>query len=369
MKGIQRNLYPGGNTPQGFYSYYNYILSQKKAEKIFCIKGGPGLGKSTLMRSIGNYFLNKGEDVDFLWCSSDAESLDGVLIKSRNAALVDGTAPHIVDPITPGAVDEIINLGEFWNEKNLRNNKNSIICSMDIIRDTFDIVYDYLACAAVHYDFMTEIIRAIIEDEVITETADKIINDLNLLNRAVPKRGNRKKLFASAITPGGIKNGLESMLQNKDNIIILKVPVGFRTDSITVPVSDMLVKSGLEIEEYYCPMYPGKKLEHIIIPSKKAAVISFNKYHSIENLQHTKSYSIDIEWKKNELKSDIYTEQVKEMEKNIMSAVKMLKHAKVQHDVLERYYIDAMDFSSMEEIKHNIIKSIERLDKEDIYFS
>lgn len=65
MKGQRRDIFPGGNTPYGFYSYYNYILAQKEAEKIFCIKGGPGLGKSTLMRKIGNYFLDKDENVDF----------------------------------------------------------------------------------------------------------------------------------------------------------------------------------------------------------------------------------------------------------------------------------------------------------------
>ena len=34
MKGHIRNIFPGGNTPQGFYSYYNDILPQRKAEKI-----------------------------------------------------------------------------------------------------------------------------------------------------------------------------------------------------------------------------------------------------------------------------------------------------------------------------------------------
>ena len=67
MKGHIRNIFPGGNTPQGFYSYYNDILPQRKAEKIFCIKGGPGTGKSTLMKEVGNHFAEQGEDVDFLW--------------------------------------------------------------------------------------------------------------------------------------------------------------------------------------------------------------------------------------------------------------------------------------------------------------
>ena len=94
MKGDQRNIYPGGNTPRGFYSYYNYILPQRKAEKIYCIKGGPGSGKSTLMKKTGEYFLEKGEDVDYLWCSSDPDSLDGILLPDRGVAVIDGTAPQ-----------------------------------------------------------------------------------------------------------------------------------------------------------------------------------------------------------------------------------------------------------------------------------
>lgn len=361
MKGNQRNLFPGGNTPQGFYSYYNYIISQKKAEIIFCIKGGPGSGKSTLMRSIGDYYLNKGEDVDFLWCSSDPDSIDGVMIKERKVALIDGTAPHTVDPITPGAVDEVINLGELWDANKLKNNKKDILCSMDIIKNMFEIGYYYLACASVHYDFMAKILKSIIEEEVVTEITYKVLKSIEVTDVPAPKHGDRKKLFASAITPGGTKNGLESLVQNIDKIIILRVPVGYRIESITGPVADALVKSGFEIEEYYCPMYPEKKLEHIVIPSKKTAVLSFNEYHNLKELDYTRTYSIDIDWKKNGIKSEIYNEQMEEAQRNIKNAVGMLKSAKAQHDVLEKYYIDAIDFSGIEDIKKSIIKKIDRI--------
>ena len=41
-KGRIRHMFPGGNTPLGFYSFYDYILPQKQAERIIIIKGGPG---------------------------------------------------------------------------------------------------------------------------------------------------------------------------------------------------------------------------------------------------------------------------------------------------------------------------------------
>ena len=49
-------------------------------------------------------------------CSSDNNSLDGIVIPKLKIAILDGTA-HVVDPVFPGVVDEIINLGQFWDEK------------------------------------------------------------------------------------------------------------------------------------------------------------------------------------------------------------------------------------------------------------
>jgi hypothetical protein len=116
MSGTARHYFPGNNTVRGFFSYYPYILEQKQAHKIYCLKGGPGLGKSTLMKTIGQTLLEEGEDVDFLHCSSDPDSLDGILIRKKNVAMIDGTSHHVVDPLHPGAVDTILHLGDFWNE-------------------------------------------------------------------------------------------------------------------------------------------------------------------------------------------------------------------------------------------------------------
>lgn len=95
MKGKIRNVFPGGNTSYGFYSFYQYVISQDTARRKFCIKGGPGTGKSTLMKKVGEFFNSKGYDIEYHHCSSDNNSLDGVVIKGLNVAIVDGTSPHV----------------------------------------------------------------------------------------------------------------------------------------------------------------------------------------------------------------------------------------------------------------------------------
>ena len=56
---IERHYFPGNNTPQGFFSYYKYILGQREANRIICVKGGPGTGKSTFMKRIGQRFAEQ----------------------------------------------------------------------------------------------------------------------------------------------------------------------------------------------------------------------------------------------------------------------------------------------------------------------
>ena len=62
--------------------------------EIYGIIGMSGAGKSTMMRAIGQAMEKKGEQVEYLYCSGDPSSLDGVHIPRIRTAVVDGTAPH-----------------------------------------------------------------------------------------------------------------------------------------------------------------------------------------------------------------------------------------------------------------------------------
>ena len=144
---VERHYFPGNNTPLGFFSYYKHILGQREANKIVCIKGGPGTGKSTFMNRIAEYFASMDEDIDYLHCSADENSLDGIVLKDRRIAVIDGTSPHITDPVTPGAVDKIVNLGEFWDEEAIAVNKSEIIDLNEETSRWYRIAYNYLSAA------------------------------------------------------------------------------------------------------------------------------------------------------------------------------------------------------------------------------
>ena len=88
----------GANSPSGFYSLYHELLPAEQARSIYILQGGPGCGKSTLMRRVAALAEEAGETVEYILCSGDPDSLDAIVLPQKQIALVDGTAPQGVVP-------------------------------------------------------------------------------------------------------------------------------------------------------------------------------------------------------------------------------------------------------------------------------
>lgn len=111
----QVRFFLGANSPAGFYSLYDQLLDRSRARRYFLLKGGPGCGKSTLMARVARHMEEVGVQVEYIACSGDPGSLDAVHFPQIRAAIVDATAPHVVEPLCPGAVDLYVNLGACYD--------------------------------------------------------------------------------------------------------------------------------------------------------------------------------------------------------------------------------------------------------------
>ena len=126
---LKRSYFAAANGYSGFRSYFNDIFISEKFKRIFILKGGPGTGKSTLMKRVVHFADCEGMDYEKIHCSSDPYSLDGVIINTngKRYAIIDGTAPHERDAVIPGAIDTIVNLGDSFNISSLESKRDEII--------------------------------------------------------------------------------------------------------------------------------------------------------------------------------------------------------------------------------------------------
>ncbi len=160
------------NTSCGFINNFDEIFSS--AKKMIILKGGPGTGKSTLIRAIAAEAKNRDMSVEYFYCSSDTNSLDGVLISNGEIAIIDGTSPHMVDPKVPGARDEIINLGQFWNSLILSESSHEIKYYLDTISSLYKNVYDAMAISASAEDLIEKIVLRHTDVEKMRLAAERI---------------------------------------------------------------------------------------------------------------------------------------------------------------------------------------------------
>ncbi len=137
-------LFAASNSAEGFKSYYESVFKRDQLDHLYIIKGGPGTGKSSFMRDVGEYFEGLGRRVAYYKCSSDPDSLDGVII-DFGVALIDGTAPHSAEPEIAGARDEIIELGSFWDSSLLVGKYDEIYELSRAKNEAYDRAYRYLS--------------------------------------------------------------------------------------------------------------------------------------------------------------------------------------------------------------------------------
>ena len=81
MSGIHApvRFFLGANTPGGFVGYIDDLYDAKDGWQAYIIKSGPGTGKSSLMRAVLDKLTDLGQEAEVICCSSDPNSLDGVL--------------------------------------------------------------------------------------------------------------------------------------------------------------------------------------------------------------------------------------------------------------------------------------------------
>ncbi|MBE6032830.1 MAG: hypothetical protein E7224_06515, partial [Clostridiales bacterium] len=332
-----RHYFPGGNTPKGFFSYYDQILSQEEAHKIFCIKGGPGTGKSTFMKKLGQEFQTEGETVDYLHCSSDPDSLDGILLREKKVAVIDATAPHTMDPKHPGAVDGIINLGDFWEESRIRIHREEIRRSGEKISDLFQRAYDYLASAGSMRKCFLALEDERIQRDSLYKVAATIINEELTHKELSSTPGKVRRLFAAAITPKGFISHIESLLGDCKKIYVFEGNAGTAAAKIMDRFLESARFRGFDGEVWHCPMDPEGLPEHIIIPKLKLAMVSCSKMHPLkEDLLPCPPRIVRLERimdpAPGDIRKDIAEDSRRKMEDLLKAAIRCLAAAKEEHD-------------------------------------
>jgi len=143
-------FFAASNGGGGFRTRFCDVFDPKKFDTVYIIKGGPGTGKSTFMKKLGEEAERRGYDPSYCFCSSDTKSLDGVIIKELGVCVLDGTAPHVTEAKYPGACEIVLNFGEAFNVNSLRAHRGEIESLVSRNGERYVRAYSHLRAASEH---------------------------------------------------------------------------------------------------------------------------------------------------------------------------------------------------------------------------
>ena len=339
----EKLFFIGANTSGGFVGYMNEILCG--LEKVYIIKGGPGTGKSTLMKKIAKSAKEKGFEPELYYCSSDSDSLDGVVIRSVGVGIIDGTSPHCVDPQYPGAREEIINLGEFWDSDKLKTDFSAIKDLSDRKGELFETVYKYLSvCKGLHAE-RERMLRGCIDYEKAERAAARLMRHMT--------RGENFALLPRQISAIGM-NGVTVL----DTYKALSREYWYINDARGMGglFCEMLVKAAQNLSlEVWVSRNPLLEIDALYFPDSGIAVFCAGEEKNASRIINTERFIIKNAVSERRAGLRFLSRIEKELLSRTMSVFEEIKKC---HFAIEDIYKSAMDFSQLDIVFEKLLKKI-----------
>lgn len=321
-----KKYFSAGNTTRGFVNYFDDAINTAEAKKLIYIKGGSGVGKSTLMKDIAKKAVSLGLDINEIYCSSDASSLDAVVIPSINTAVFDATSPHSKDPEYPVMNGKIFDLAEFLDEDKLLPAREEIVKLIALKKSAYASMYDTLSSVSGIEKCMTRQLE--IDAESIGEIERELLDTLKSDAPTVPVRG-----FLKAIAPNGVIDITNGITASKKKILISSEYPAVSRDVIT-KVSKVLELFNLSHERYYSIFDPNS----VETLATKNFVLTSSPIEKVDIIYDLES-AIKV---KNKCAYTRYSDILSSL---LLSCEEEIKLAKSYHGDIEGYYSKAMDFN------------------------
>lgn len=347
------DFFLGALAPGGFHGYFDRLDTPPEM-RLYLIKSGPGCGKSTLMKEVAKANLAQGRITERVHCSSDPDSLDGVVLWQSGAAVLDATAPHALEPTAPGAAQEVVSLYHTMKVDSLKAHQCEIL---DLFRScayyqeraartlssAASLLLDSRRTAASAVDF------AKVRDYA-----------ARLGKRLIPSKGEgsgkEQIRLLSAVTPQGILTFRETVPALADKILVLQDEYGAASRVILEELRRQALAAGWDVIACWCPTAPEDKLEHLFIPGLSLAILTGNSWHPMnfpgqKNIRTRRFMNQGIlaasraRLRFNKKAAAQLLEQTSELQRQALDA----------HNKLEEYYRSAIDFSLVDQVRDELI--------------
>ena len=293
----------------------------------------------------------EGLAAEYILCSGDPASLDALVLPQLKIALVDGTAPHVVEPKYPGAVERYVNMGACYDTAALSQLRSEIMSCMSGYKGCYQRAYRCLDASS-----------SIFEDVRSTLLTDGLAEKLakrarGILSRELPRRrgvtGQVRQRFLGAVTHMGQLCLFDTALVQCGRIYELSDSYGLAHELLSHLLAGA-VAAGCDVVACPDPMAPDR-LAHILLPKLGLAFLSSTPALPFPGTPYRR-IRLDAAVDKDLLRrSRPRLRFVRKVAAALEEeAVASLAQAKAMHDELEAVYNPFVDFALADQMAQAI---------------
>ncbi len=347
----------GSNTPTGFIGTAETLYTPD-GWRVYILKSGAGTGKSTLLRRVYDQLTADGEEAEVFCCSSDPGSLDAVRFPTRRLCLVDGTAPHSIEPMYWGAVEQIVPLCLCMNDR-LRENAPAVIDLTDENRALHHRCRGYLRAAASLLGESRRIESENLNREKVCRFAHRLAVAEWRTGTVAARPVECERRFLSAFTPDGWITFYDTLQALCPRIYAIEDEQGAAASLLLSELQQTAAADGKRCIACPCPLFPDDGPEHLLLPELGLAFTTSNSFHKVDfpifRRIHASRFLDAEQLRRRRMVLSFHRRAATEL---LQEATLLCAQAKAVHDRLEQYSAAAMDWQSYEQLAANFLKNI-----------
>lgn len=354
--GMTTHYFLGANSGSGFQSIFDRFCFEEH-DDLLVLKGGPGGGKSTMMRRIAGTMEQMGEDIEYLHCSGDPDSLDGISIPRIRTAIVDGTSPHMIEPKYHAVKGRYADLGRFCNDETVKRSGAEIIKCTDACSRAYQSAYRSLNAARnMRMNACLLAGEGLDREKMYRRTAGIVGRELRGKGQGTVECFR----FLESVTCMGVKQWFDSVATLCPKIYCIQDRYG-----LSAPMMAQ-IRGAVKEHGYSAVICPDpeqlNRTKHILLPELGTAFLSVQRDEECCAPVYRRIHldgmidALHLRQWKGRLRF------LGKMEKELLrDAINSLKKAKNQHDALEKLYRPHVDFAEVDALTDREIDRIIKL--------
>lgn len=344
------DFFLGANSPNGFHSLYSEVTGPIPGKRLFLIKGTAGSGKSSMMRRIAGEMAGRETLVERLHCSSDPDSLDGVILHKAGCTILDATPPHVVEPAYPGGYESIVNICGCLDEELLEERLPDLVALQTANSAYHQKCRGLMKCADILLSDNAAFAESCTNFAKIQSLAGRIAK--KELKKATGKLGEERRRLLSAVTNQGIVSFPGTVEALCSRIVLIQDDYRVSSNALLQSLRRAALENGYLVYSCYCPLAPESRLEHLLLPELGLGFLTQSRFLEFPSIRPDRviHFTRFTDMEQLRRRRQFLNFNRKAAAELLSAAIDRLKQAKLIHDQLEEQYHSAVDFPAVTEL-------------------